>query len=72
MYFNTLLTARISDLCHLTFGCLQLARNISTKFMSHVMVNCKLPWENGFENSLKTGMVVSNERETIWKNVVCK
>jgi hypothetical protein len=42
---------------HLTSRCLQLSRNISKKFISHVMMNCKLPWEYGFENSLKISTV---------------
>jgi len=33
---------------HLDFGCLQLSRNISKEFISHVMRKFKLLWENGF------------------------
>jgi hypothetical protein len=59
---------------------LQLSRNISVPFISHVLKKFKMLWENGFEYSLKssavkgskklytTGSVVLNWRETIWKN----
>jgi hypothetical protein len=39
------------DVALLAFGCLQLSRNVSDKFISHVMKTVKLLQENGFENS---------------------
>jgi len=39
---------------YLTYGCLQLLRNISKESMSHVIKKFKLPWENGFESSIMT------------------
>jgi hypothetical protein len=61
----------------LAFGCLQLLRNISDEFISHVMKMFKLLQENGFENmcsdiceNVFSAGVVLNIRETTWKNEV--
>jgi hypothetical protein len=47
--FHTLPTAWIWH--SMTSGCLQPLGNISNEFISHVMKQLKLLWENDFENS---------------------
>ena len=49
---------------HLTFGCLQLSRNIWKEFMSHVMKKFKLLWKSSCENKVNVEFFI--ELYTDW------
>ena len=59
-FFHTLSTAWIWH--HRTYGCLHLSKNISKKFISHVMMKFKLLQEYGFKESLNNAKAMSSKK----------